>query len=96
VHKVALSFAALLLLLGAAHVALHFRSVTSLSRSVRLDVADLYGGRTTWPQWDGGPSQLLVLGYEQSNSHLLARLLMLCGVFAGELCVDWLLGLLMP
>lgn len=48
---------------------------------------ELYG-----PQWDGmwpaglaaGPSQLLVLSYYQTKASLLARLLMLMGVFAGE------------
>lgn len=48
---------------------------------------ELYG-----PQWEGlwpagpaaGPSQLLVLSYYQTKASLLARLLMLMGVFAGE------------
>lgn len=48
---------------------------------------ELYG-----PQWEGlwpagpaaGPSQLLLLSYYQTKASLLARLLMLMGVFAGE------------
>lgn len=47
---------------------------------------DLYGPiEGLWPSKSGsGPSQLLVLSYYHAKSSLVARLLMLMGVYAGE------------
>lgn len=48
-------------------------------------VEELYGPRKgLWSSKSSGPSQLLLLSYYSSKASLLARLLMLMGVFAGE------------
>jgi hypothetical protein len=45
----------------------------------------LYGPQKgLWSSRSSGPSQLLLLSYYSSRASLLARLLMLMGVFAGE------------
>lgn len=56
-------------------------------RAPALSTAELYGSERSglWPSSAAsGPSQLLVLSYWGSGSSLVARLLMLMGVFAGE------------
>jgi len=51
-----------------------------------LSIKDLYGPKAgRWPSTaSAGPSQLLVLSYYNSKASLAARLLMLMGLYAGE------------
>lgn len=48
-----------------------------------LSLQALYN-RQTWPSSTSGPNQILVMGYYRSGASLVARLLMLMGVYAGE------------
>lgn len=52
----------------------------------KFSVEELYGPKAgRWPSTaSAGPSQLLVLSYYSSRASLAARLLMLMGVYAGE------------
>lgn len=88
VQLMVLSLLLMALLVCALHLFVHITA--GRPSGTILGVAELYGGKTTWPAWkDGpkwarGPSQLLVLAYQHSGAQLLTRLLMLCGVYAGE------------